>query len=237
MRLERLLVAVLVASALSSPKEVIAEDEAAIVGVVRYIGLSPKAEVVPVFKHRWYCGKEKIRERLIVSERGGLKNVLVSVEGVLGGKRVPPREAAVLDNRDCAFVPHVQAVVTGTILEIRNSDPILHSAHVYLPGGETLFNLALPVFKEKVQRPLPGPGLLKVVCDVGHTWQEAYILVSDHPYFAVTDEDGAFRIEGVPPGRYRVKAWHEVLGTLERSIVLSPKGRERVELVFNGLQP
>ncbi len=60
-------------------------------------------------------------------------------------------------------------------------------------------------------------------CDAGHTWMSAYIWVSKHPYYAVTDKSGKFEIADVPPGTYKLKAWHEALGTVEQTVTVAPK--------------
>jgi hypothetical protein len=127
----------------------------------------------------------------------------------------------------------VQAVSTGTKIEIRNSDPILHNTHSYLEGTRTLFNLALPLQGQKIKRKMKKPGLVNLKCDAGHTWMSAYIVVRDDPYFAVTDEKGEFSISDIPPGTYQLKAWHETLGTQEKEITIEPNGKTSVGFSFS----
>jgi hypothetical protein len=103
---------------------------------------------------------------------------------------------------------------TGTGLEIVNDDPILHSVHareVMASGFRTMFNVAQPVQgqRTKVDASFDKPGVIALTCEAGHPWMTAYILVADHPYVATTSDDGAFTIDGVPPGTYRLKMWHE----------------------------
>jgi hypothetical protein len=189
-------------------------------GWVRLSGPRPPEEFQPVFKHREFCGERMPSEQVRVSADGGIADVLVTLEGSLGQAKAPRRPPAILDNRACRFVPRIQAVPPGTRLEVRNSDPILHTVHAYL-GTETLFHLALPVFRQRARVTLDRPGLIRLDCDVGHTWMRAYILVRADPFAAVTGSDGGFRLTAVPPGTYRLTTWHETLGPRELSVTVS----------------
>jgi len=118
--------------------------------------------------------------------------------------------------------------VAREVLEIRNSDRVIHTAHAYDEAKRTLFNVALPVSRPLVRRALNRPGIYRIVCDVGHSWMSAYVVVVDHPYAAVTDASGAFRISGVPPGAYRIRFWHERLGIREEPLLIRPGGETLV---------
>lgn len=187
---------------------------------------------LPVTKHRNVCGESKPSEEFVVSPDRGLANVVVTLEGV-PGPYPPPRGSAVLDNVACVFVPHAQVMRVGQVLEIRNSDRVIHTAHAYDEERRTLFNVALPVYKRSVRRALMRPGRYRIACDVGHTWMTAYVMVVDHPYATVTDASGAFRIAGVPPGIYRLRFWHERLGSREEPVVIRPGSETTVNLVWH----
>ena len=176
---------------------------------------------LPVTKHRSICGESKPSEEFLVSTDRGLANVVVTLEGV-PGSYPPARGLAVLDNVACVFVPHTQVMRVGQVLEIRNSDRVIHTAHAYDEEGRTLFNVALPVYKRSVRRTLMRPGRYRIACDVGHTWMTAYVVVVGHPYAAVTDASGSYRIPGVPPGTYRLRFWHERLGSREHPVTFRP---------------
>ena len=197
-------------------------------GTVVVTGDTRQPAQLPVTKHRSVCGEWKRSEELLVSPSGGPANVVVTIEGAPATRRTP-EGPAVLDNVDCVFVPHVQTVAVGQVLEIRNSDRIIHTAHAYDEANRTLFNVALPVYKRSVRRTLARPGTYRIVCDVGHTWMSAYIVVVGHPYAGVTDESGRFRISGVPTGTHRLRFWHERLGIREEPVTI----RSGAETVVN----
>jgi plastocyanin len=137
----------------------------------------------------------------------GVRGSVILVEGVARGKKAEGER--VLDNASCVFVPHVSALMAGAPARVRSSDAVLHNAHGSL-GGKTIFNSALSTKGRVVDitAKLKQPGVVKVLCDA-HTHMSAWIVAHDSPYFAVTDEKGSVKIDGIPPGKYRVTLWHE----------------------------
>jgi plastocyanin len=181
-------------------------DGGTLVGRVRFAGEPPKGEPLAVRKNTDVCGEHKPFQAQVVGPTRGIKGTVVYLEGVERGKRAPELE---LDNAKCLFVPHVSAVMVGAKVRIRNSDPILHNTHGFL-DRLTVFNIALPTKDQAVDvtQRIKKPGVVEVLCDA-HTHMRAWIVVRDNPYFAVSDDNGQFRIEEIPPGRYRIAAWHE----------------------------
>ncbi len=201
-----------------------------VTGSVVVVGDPSRPLRLPVTKHRSVCGDSKWSEDFLISRDGDLTNVVVTIEGAAAAPRPP--QAVVLDNRECVFVPHVQVVQAGGVLEIRSSDRVIHTAHAYDERKRTLFNVALPVYRRSVRRTLERPGIYRIVCDVGHTWMSAYVVVVDHPHATVTDALGGFRISGVPPGAYRLRFWHERLGVREEPVLIQPGQAMRVDLTW-----
>jgi len=183
-------------------------DGGSLTGNAKFAGTLPRLEPLPVKKDRAVCGEKVEPEALVVGPTGGVRNAVILVEGVTKGKR-PDREV-VLDNTRCRFVPHVSAVMAGSTTRVRNSDPVLHNTHGFWEGKISAFNLALPNRGQEVPitRYLKRPGVIEVRCDA-HTHMKAWVVVHDSPYFAVTDEGGNFRIDGIPPGKYNVTMWHQ----------------------------
>ena len=141
------------------------------------------------------------------------------VEGLEATARTAGRGEVVLDNRACEFVPHVQTALVGQTLVIRNSDPFLHTAHVYLDDGRTWFNLALPAWRRPIRRRLDRSGLLRIECNV-HAWKWAFVYVSPHPFVSATDKSGQFRIGDLSPGTHALRVWHEALGVHRRTVTV-----------------
>lgn len=195
----------------------------AISGVVRFPGESPEREKIMITKDQQICGAFQYSEIFVVSEENrGLKNVVISLVNVKDGQ-TPAATTATIDQKGCRYVPHVQAVPVGTNLEILNSDGILHNIHAYYNGLDpknTVFNKAQPKFLKKITQTLEKAGMYYFKCDV-HSHMSAYVAVMDHPFYAVTDDNGKFTIDNVPPGSYKIHAWHEALGTLEKTVTVA----------------
>ncbi|MGH7357128.1 MAG: carboxypeptidase regulatory-like domain-containing protein [Candidatus Rokuibacteriota bacterium] len=182
-------------------------DGGTISGVVRFNGVPPKLEPLSVNKNRDVCGEQKASEALVVGADHGVKGAVVLVEGVARGKK--GNGDVVVDNHKCLFVSHVTVATPGERTRVKNSDPILHNTHGYL-GRTTVFNLALPNQGQMIDitKRLTKPGVIRVLCDA-HPHMVAWLVVHDSPYYAVTNEHGAFRIDGVPAGTWKVTMWHQ----------------------------
>jgi hypothetical protein len=171
---------------------------------------SPPARRLAVYKNRPVCGSSVPNETLLTSKTGGVRNAVVLLHSL---DRVPSVAAGriVLDNVKCAFAPHVQVAPVGSELLLKNSDGILHTVHARM-DNHTLFNVGLPKWRQ-VTKVLDKPGVIRIDCDVLHTWMSAAIVVASTPYFAVSDERGYFSVDNLPPGSYRMEVWHERLGS------------------------
>lgn len=155
-------------------------------------------------------------ESIVAGENGELANVVVSIvapEGKeLGGE--VPKKPAVLDQVGCQYTPHVLAMMVGQEMIVKNSDPFLHNVHS-LALDNMGFNFGQPN-KNPGQKPPGGPPKVAerfvIKCDV-HPWMLAHVNVFDHPFFAVTKEDGTFEIptKGLEDGTYTIEIWQEKL--------------------------
>jgi plastocyanin len=126
-----------------------------------------------------------------------------------------------LDQRNETFVPHVLAIVAGTTVDFPNNDKTYHN--VFSLSSTKTFDLGrYPVGKSKSVR-FDRPGIVRVFCDI-HSHMSAFILVFSHRYFAVTDDEGRYRLDNVPPGSYTVVAWNESSPTESRRVVVGEAG-------------
>jgi len=202
-------------------------------GVVKLQGKILELPAPEIFKFKEVC-KGVPNERVVVGLEGGVRYAVLTLEGVTKGKSVEREAVNELDNQGCRFVPHVQAASVGQWLVVRNSDPILHTAHAHFKSGQPDFNLGL--YPGKVSRkPLVSPGIVPIVCDV-HPWMRAYIVVTEHPYHAVTDILGEYEIRNIPPGNYRLKVWHESLDMQEKPVEVEDGGVSEVDFFLSGEQ-
>ena len=193
-------------------------------GRVNFDGKPPKKRSIKMDADP-VCGsahKEPVyNQSFIINEAGYLQNVLVYLKDVKYDGNIPDTQA-VLDQNGCMYSPHVQGMMVGQELLIKNSDATLHNIHG-LPKLNSEFNFAMPkVVKEKAIKMAKAENFIKIKCDV-HSWMKAYISVFDHPYFAVTDDSGHYQIDNIPPGDYEVIAWQEKFKdkTLNASVTVS----------------
>jgi hypothetical protein len=193
-----------------------------ITGTVRAEKAPRDLPAVKIAKDAAVCGKEAARDALVVAPDGGLANVVVSVKGLKPAAPPAPVSGAAVDQVGCRYTPHVQAVTVGTALAVLNNDAVLHNVHGTVEAGAsplTVFNVAMPFKGGKAPQVLKRPGAIKLRCDAGHTWMNAYVHVFDHPYYAVTDGKGRFTIKDVPPGKYTVELWHEPIADKQPPVV------------------
>lgn len=144
------------------------------------------------------------------------KDVVVYIEKVGNNDFAAPEEHGVIDQLNLTFVPHVIAVQKGTTIDFPNSDIVRHNVFSP-PECCKQFNLGtydVGVVKEVKFEEVCNVPLL---CNV-HAEMSAFVLILNNPYFSVTGKDGAFKIENVPPGDYKLSAWHEKLRTVTKDL-------------------
>ena len=189
-------------------------DAGTLKGHVKYDGKPPKKKRLRMDADP-VCGSSHsgpvYSENFKMAKDGSIAEALVYLKYVSYDGGVPS-EPAVLDQKGCIYMPHVFGMVAGQELLIKNSDATLHNIHS-MPKVNKEFNFAMPkVVKEKKSTfSLSEPDPFYIKCDV-HPWMKSWVLVSDHPFFAVTDENGNFSIEGIPAGTYEVVCWQEKFG-------------------------
>jgi plastocyanin len=179
-------------------------------GVVAFTGKAPDMKEIPKPSDP-VCSAAKPKDNSVLVSNGGLKDVLVRIE--VGGAKAGdvPTTAPQLKQDGCMYVPRVLGVVAGQDIEVVNADKTMHNVHTY-KGQETVLNAGQPAGSAPIKKPASDEAaIIKVKCDV-HPWMTAFVIATDHPFFAVTDENGKFKIDKVPPGDYTVEAWHSEYG-------------------------
>ena len=168
----------------------------------------------------------------VVNKNGTLANVFVYVKQGLEGKRFePPTAPATIDQKGCWFEPRVLGIQTGQPFRVTNSDPVTHNIHPR-PKENREWNQSQPPGETPVLRKFMRPEvMIRVKCNI-HPWMRAWVGVLEHPYFAVTGEDGSFELTNLPPGNYTLEAWQELLGTQRRQVSVAPSGKTQVEFTL-----
>jgi hypothetical protein len=198
---------------------VVKSGTATINGTVKLTGKVPEMQMTKRQADP-FCARTPTKdEEVVVGPNGGLKNVLVRIRSGISGNYEPPMSNATLDQTACMFRPRIQGILAGQSLLIRNSDQTLHNVHSY-KGASTLFNQAeIPGLPPMAKKFNETDEILKFKCDV-HPWMTAYVAISNHPFFAVTGDDGGFAIAKVPAGKYTLEAWHERYGKKTNEIIV-----------------
>jgi hypothetical protein len=165
-----------------------------------------------------FCARTRaLDESILVNDDHTLRNVIVRITNAPA--TAPPPTQALVEQRDCNYRPHVQCVVAGQVVDLRNGDQTLHNIHTYR-GAATLFNQAqLPGVSPILKTFDAKSPILKLKCDV-HPWMTGYLLVQPNAWCAATDDTGRFTLAHVPPGRWTLEAWHERLGTKQAEILV-----------------
>ena len=212
-----------------------------ITGTVMYEGDAPARPALTATKDQ-HCidtVKGTKSEALVVSKGKGIKNVVIYAR-VRGAKPTIPDKNPVMDQKECAYYPHVLAVVAGSTVDITSSDPIAHNVHSHAKKNNAI-NYQIPQPGKVIPHKIEKVENIKFTCDI-HAWMTGYIVAVPNDFFTVTgykDADNAwissdayeksadtgnYSIADVPAGRVRVVAWHEELGSANKTIEVPASG-------------
>jgi len=213
---------------------------ASVWGTVVFAGIVPQPKTVEM-RGDPYCAKVRashepaLRQDVVMTTSGRIANVVVYAKDVVGRPQsqiVAPLPPVIFELRSCMFVPHVVAVCCGQEVWFENKDDTVHTIHARRSKNPR-FNFALLGTQSpsrSVRFPEPEVAV-EVRCDV-HPWENAFVAVFNHPYYAVTDSNGTFEIPEIPAGEYTLEAWHEKLGTVTQQVRLAPGERSSIQFVF-----
>ena len=175
-------------------------------------------------------------EQYVVKD-GKLANVYVYVKSgpaAAMGAAEPEPAPVMLDQVGCRYVPHVIAVVQGGRVEFRNSDGTMHNIHT-MPAvvGNEVIDISQGPKGAPVTKRFAKPEVMMPVRCNNHPWMNAFINVSATPFFAVTDGDGRFSMQGLPAGKYTLAAVHEKMGEQDMTVTVEPKGTAKADFSFS----
>lgn len=194
------------------PKDSAEKKPGVLIGRVVFFGEAPPPRRIQVNKDVKHCGHVKRKSQdVVVSSDGGLSGVVVEIRDVRepaeGWQWQHPKQGYVIRQKGCCFHPQLLVVPNGTELKIYNDDPVSHNINT----GQ--WNILQASGTEPATKTIRStdPQFFHVSCNI-HSWMESWIYVAASPYHAVTDKDGSFRIDKIPPGKYRVEARHPTRG-------------------------
>jgi plastocyanin len=197
-----------------------------ITGTVRAQGAEPAAAGggSGAYASRRY----KFVERLDYDQ---LRDFVVSIDQAFPNATfTPPKEPAVIRQKDAMFVPHVLPVLLGTTVEWPNVDDIYHN--VFCMAETKPFDLGLYNSETPPKRIVfDKAGQADVFCSI-HTKMHCIVLVLTNPYFALTDEKGRFTLPNVPAGTYRLRAWHERVPGQTLTVTVPAEGEVAVDFTL-----
>jgi len=190
-------------------------QEATVSGTVTFTGKPPKPFKIDMGADpSCYTGNRYPKNDWFVVSNERLANVLVYVTSnpILDNYWFePPSSAVVMEHKGCRYEPHVLGIQAGQPLSILNSDHTQHNTHP-TPKNNAEWNQSQSVGAPPIVKTFERAELLIPFKDNQHPWEKAYVSVFSHPFFAVSDADGNYKIEGLPPGSYKITGWHEKLG-------------------------
>lgn len=226
----RWFLAVLALALVAPAPPVLAGD---IIGVVRLGGPVPPVDVVRATTDLAVCGAAP---RPAIPVTLGSDNALAGAVAFVAHERLDdwrvPSTTFVMDQRGCEFVPRLLVIPPGATLEVRNSDRMLHNFHT-LSDLNPRMNLAQRAGGRPLHVRFERPEFVQVICDVhGTGFMRAWIVVAAHPYYAVTDTNGRFRLPGVPRGPHALAVWHEWLGRVTVPVTVGAEGEISLDILF-----
>jgi len=180
-----------------------------------------------------FCGNKKlVNERLLVNQtNNGIKNVVVYVYTGRGGAKLakvkPVNNTHTLANENCRFEPRILVTQTGDTLKVTNPDAVGHNANMNFFENKAE-NVMIPAGRDAtVELKKAEPAPIPIDCNI-HPWMKAYILVLDHPFAAVSDENGDMIIKGLPSGKKLMfRVYHEAGAIKEVNIDGKKEGWKR----------
>jgi hypothetical protein len=206
-----------------------------VTGTIRYKGKRPAPKMIDMSEEpacvEAHHGKA-YDESLVVGKSGALANAFIYVKSGLEGKTfaIPPTPVTI-DQSGCWFRPRVMGIQAGQILQVINSDPVTHNIHPMAEVNREWNHSQGAGDPPIARRFLKAEIMIRVKCNI-HSWMHAFIGVLDHPYFAVSKDDGSFAIKNLPPGAYTIAVWQEKLGTQEQQITVPPAGTAEANFTF-----
>jgi hypothetical protein len=204
-----------------------AAGEGKITGTVKFDGPAPHMRGIDMSKDP-YCAKAHANDpaqmqTVVVGKSGGLENVVLYISEGLSGDaaNVKSNAVPVFDQKNCLYTPHVLPMEVNEEFKVTTSDQTAHNIHPE-PNpltGNIPWNQSQPPGAPPVVKSWKTPEMIHVKCNI-HPWMSGWFAVVKGPY-AITDENGSYTIENLPPGNYTVTAWQESLPAQTQKVTVA----------------
>jgi carboxypeptidase family protein len=209
-----------------------------ITGTVEFKGMFPADSMIRPAAEQAGC-KPIITDKRVQHSGTKVIGAAIWLTDIRQGKSRPIERRFELVNEDCLLDPRLQIVQASGTLNIISDDAALHHNRIINVGTGKME--AMAPFNDNGQvvpfdKLLTTPAELEVLCDL-HPWSRAWIVVLDHPYYAMSSKSGDFTIDGIPPGTYHLRAWHPALGRADQTITVAAGGQSAVSLELTAAPP
>jgi hypothetical protein len=207
-------------------------DSGSIEGKVTYTGTPPKMKPIDMSKEP-VCAKQhnppELTPTVVTGPGNSLEYVVVYISA--GDQPGPPPSQPVrYDQKGCMYVPHVLAMQASQPLQIYSDDPVAHNIHP-MPKANPEWNKSQPPGTPPIDTKWEKPEFISVKCNI-HPWMHGYFAVLKTSHYAITDDNGAFSLKGLPAGKYTVTAWQEQYGTQSQEVTIGAGEAKTVSFVF-----
>ncbi len=211
-------------------------DPGTISGTINFVGDAPEGQVLQMAADPYcltaHAGTEVVSQRVVVNDNGTLRYVFVYVKEGLDQTFTTPADTIELSQEGCMYAPHMIGLQTNQTLSVINNDEALHNINARpTEAGNNPFNFAQPIKGMTNDVSFAAAEIIPVKCDV-HPWMQAYIGVTNHPYFAVSSADGSFTINNLPAGDYVVAAWHETMDEQTQNVTVGANATAEISFDF-----
>jgi len=204
-------------------------------GKVTYTGTPPKMKPIDMAKEP-SCAKQHATPVMTENVATGPDSALQFVVVYISAGDTPsaaPTEIARYDQKGCQYLPHVLPMQAGQVLQIYNDDQTSHNIHP-LAKVNPEWNKSQPAGSAPIDTKYDKPEFIPVKCNI-HPWMHGYFVVLNTPHYAVTGQDGAFSLKGLPPGKYTVTAWQEQYGMQTQDVTVGSGDTKGINFTFKAL--
>ena len=214
----------------ATPTTVDPATAATITGTVNLEGAPPKAKPIDMSNDPGCKGSGESEQ--VVVDNGHMANVLVYVkEGLGNASFAPPQQVVTIKQEGCRYVPHMAAVMIGQPVRFLDSDQTIHNIHP-MPKQNGEWNQSQMPNSQPLEKTFQTPELMIPIKCNQHPWMQMYLSVLGNPFFAVTDKDGKFSLQGLPPGTYTIAAVQEKYGEKTQTVTVGAKDDKDISFTY-----